>query len=208
MWRPRGQRGDYPGTFRSSKNRWGMKVWIDGQLHYLGAMADRADAAAYVRLVESRYPNRLRRKRGTLCRHNKRWVARGPRPQRSMIGTFETRWAGEQVMKRLGLRGLVAAAWCLSAVAATAQDRGAPFPRISFDPPAPVIADDAPLLTPIAQIIVTMSNGSRFRGSLGFGAPNFDAGGCIGIAGRELVLTCQLPPAPTVIYTTITATRR
>jgi hypothetical protein len=64
----KGMRGEYPGTFRHSANSWGMKVWIDGALHYLGALPDRAAAADYVRLVESRYPDRLRRPRGTISR--------------------------------------------------------------------------------------------------------------------------------------------
>ena len=60
----RGVRGEFAGTFRSSPNRWGLKVWVDGSLHYLGGWSDRAAAAAYGRLVESRYPHRLSRKPG------------------------------------------------------------------------------------------------------------------------------------------------
>src|SRR5262245_46796446 len=107
----RGVRGDYPGTWRSSKNRWGMKVWIRGELHYLGGMADRAAAADYVRLVESRYVRRVRRPRGTLTQQGRRslsarrrWFARMPWPGRELIGRFDTRWEAERVMRRLGLR--------------------------------------------------------------------------------------------------------
>jgi hypothetical protein len=97
-------RSEYPGTFLSSKNRWGMKVYIDGELHYLGGMEDRAAAADYVRLVESRYPNRCRRSRGTLCRHKEKWVVRTPRPERKQLGRFATRWEAEAFMRRFGLR--------------------------------------------------------------------------------------------------------
>jgi hypothetical protein len=53
----KGTRGQYPGVFKSSPNAYGAKVWIDGELHYLGSFPTREDAAAYVRLVESRYPS-------------------------------------------------------------------------------------------------------------------------------------------------------
>jgi hypothetical protein len=68
-----------------------MKVWIDGALHYLGALPDRAAAADYVRLVESRYPDRLRRPGGTISRRTwkngrVRFITLGPRPQRERLG--------------------------------------------------------------------------------------------------------------------------
>jgi hypothetical protein len=99
-------RGDYPGTFRNSKNSWGMKVYIDGALHYLGALPDRQAAADYVRLVESRYPDRLRRPRGTVYRQSSksRWIALGPRPQRQRLGSFSTQWAAERELKLRGVR--------------------------------------------------------------------------------------------------------
>lgn len=86
-----------------------MKVYIDGQLHYLGAMRDRAAAAEYVRLVESRYPDRLRRPRGSLYQQRwpngrTRWIALGPRPHRHRIGSLMTRWAAERELKRRGIR--------------------------------------------------------------------------------------------------------
>jgi hypothetical protein len=95
----RGTRGQYPGTFRSSKNRWSMKGGIDGELHFLGALEDHAAAAAYARLVESRHSGRLsRRGRGTLYRRRGRWLAFwakvGGRPERAPIGGFGTRWEG------------------------------------------------------------------------------------------------------------------
>jgi hypothetical protein len=100
----KGTRGAYPGTFRSSQNRWAMKVWIDGELHYLGCLPDRAAAADYVRLVESRYPNRLRRPCGTLYLQKKKWVVLTPRPGREFLGRFATRWEAEAFMRRFGLR--------------------------------------------------------------------------------------------------------
>jgi hypothetical protein len=104
-----GQRGEFPGTFRSSRNRWGMKVYIDGELHYLGGLPDRAAAADYVRIVESRYPNRLRRQRGSVYRRKRPgggecWIAVGPRPERRRMGTFVTRWAAELELQRSGVR--------------------------------------------------------------------------------------------------------
>jgi hypothetical protein len=103
---PAAHRGKFPGTYRMSKNRWGMKVWIAGELHYLGCLEDRRAATEYVQLVESRYPDRTRRPHGTLFfdRRRRRWIARMPRPAREVIGQFDTRWAGERAMRQLGLR--------------------------------------------------------------------------------------------------------
>jgi hypothetical protein len=100
----RGARGQYPGAFKSSPNTYGAKVWIDGELHYLGSFPTPQAASDYVKLVESRYPNRLSRPRGTLCRHKNKWVVRGPRPGRARLGRFWTRWEAEAALRRLGLR--------------------------------------------------------------------------------------------------------
>jgi hypothetical protein len=100
----KGKRGQYPGVFRSSPNTYGAKVWIDGALHYLGSFFTPEAAAQYVRLVESRYPNRLRRPRGTLYRHKGKWCVFAPRPGREQLGRFAARWKAEAFMRWVGLR--------------------------------------------------------------------------------------------------------
>lgn len=76
---------------------------------------------------------------------------------------------------------------------------------ISFDPPTLATRWDAPIGYEFARVIVKMSDGSPFNGSLGFAPPNYDAGGCIAIANRTVVLACQLPNIATIIHGTITA---
>jgi hypothetical protein len=98
------KRGQYPGAFKGSSNSYAAKVWIDGEVHYLGSFRTREAAAAYVRLVEGRYPNRLRRPRGTLARDRKAWRVLAPRPRREPLGRFNTRWEAEVFMRQIGLR--------------------------------------------------------------------------------------------------------
>lgn len=95
-----GVRGEFPGTYRDG-SKWGLKVWLDGQLHYFGGWDDRAEASAYGRLVESRYPDRLRRQRGTVAKAKQKWLLISPRPERRRIGLFETRWAAEAERRKL-----------------------------------------------------------------------------------------------------------
>lgn len=100
----KGTRSEYPGVFKHSHDAYGAKVWIDGELHYLGSFPTREAAADYVRLVESRYQSRLRRPRGTLKFDKSRWAVLAPRPRREPLGRFRTRWEAEAFMRRIGLR--------------------------------------------------------------------------------------------------------
>jgi hypothetical protein len=56
-----------------------------------------------------------------------------------------------------------------------------------------VLNGDSPLDAPVAEIIVAMSDGSAFAGSLGFGAPDYNVSACFGIQGSQVVVACQLP---------------
>ena len=60
--------------------------------------------------------------------------------------------------------------------------------RKSFDPPNPSIASTTPLGTTVATIVATWSDGQPFTGTLGFGPPNFDAGGAFTIIGNSLLI--------------------
>lgn len=77
---------------------------------------------------------------------------------------------------------------------------------VSFNPPAPMIPDNTPVGSLVAQIVVTVSDGSIFGGSLGFGAPFDNGGGLCAIQGSQIVLGVANPPDGTV-NCTITATQ-
>lgn len=76
---------------------------------------------------------------------------------------------------------------------------------ITFNPAAPTIPDYTPVGSLIAQIVVTVSDGSRFTGSLGFAAPFSNGGGVCAISGSEIVLGANPPDG--VVNCTITATQ-
>jgi hypothetical protein len=78
---------------------------------------------------------------------------------------------------------------------------------IAFDPPEPVIPDNTPAGSFIADIIVTVSDGTVFSGNLGFGAPYDSDGGFCAIQGRQLILGAPPPPGASVRACTITATQ-
>jgi hypothetical protein len=78
---------------------------------------------------------------------------------------------------------------------------------IVFNPAAPSIPADSPLGSPVSDIAVTMSDGSAFAGTLGFGAPDYNASGCFGIQASRVVVACALPPAGGVMNITVTASQ-
>jgi hypothetical protein len=78
---------------------------------------------------------------------------------------------------------------------------------ITFNPAAPKIPWDSPLGMPVSDIAVTMSDGSAFAGSLGFGAPDYNASGCFGIQGSRVVVACALPAAGGIMNITVTASQ-
>jgi hypothetical protein len=79
---------------------------------------------------------------------------------------------------------------------------------IAVDPAMPTLPDDTPVGTPIADIIVTLSDGSAFVGSLGFGFPYGSAAGFCALQGRQLLVGAPPPPGPSVQLCTITASTR
>ena len=85
-----------------------------------------------------------------------------------------------------------------------------PTPIISFNPPSPNTADDALDGTIAAQIIVRMSDGSSFTGSLGFGSPYYNDGNIFAISGSNLIVNPGGPGIPGGTSTqnvTVTATQ-
>jgi hypothetical protein len=54
---------------------------------------------------------------------------------------------------------------------------------IAVTPNTTQVPDTAPLGAVVATYTVTTSDGSPFGGTIGFGAPNFDAGGIFSLAG-------------------------
>jgi hypothetical protein len=100
------QYGLPPGVYRTSDGRhFGARVWIARLLHDLGCFNNPDDAAAVVRQVEERHPNRLTRRRGySISAHRGDWfLLRGPSPGRKCYGLFPTQWHAEQAAKRLNL---------------------------------------------------------------------------------------------------------
>lgn len=77
---------------------------------------------------------------------------------------------------------------------------------LAFDPPNPSIPDTSPVGTVLAQIIVTVSDGSVFMGSLGFGNPYISDNGFCAISGKTLILGIA-NPLDGLVQCTITATQ-
>jgi hypothetical protein len=82
----------------------------------------------------------------------------------------------------------------------------APTLSIAFDPANPTIPDNTAVGAIIARIIVTVSDGSQFSGSLGFAPDGSDAGICA-ISGSTVILGAALPLGASVQMCTITATQ-
>jgi hypothetical protein len=76
---------------------------------------------------------------------------------------------------------------------------------ISFDPAMPTIPDNTPIGTVLTHITVTMSDGSIFTGSLGFGTPYGSDSGVCALQGMEVLLGAVPPDG--VQNCTITATQ-
>ncbi len=82
-----------------------------------------------------------------------------------------------------------------------------PVPVINFTPAAPSMSANTPVGTQFAQIIVTMSDGSTFTGTLGFSSPYSSDGGICAIQGTLLILGAALPAGSSTQNCTITATQ-
>ena len=98
------RRGQFPGAYKPATGlRWRAYVWIDGEQHDLGYFRSREEASAYTQLVESRYPDRCKRRRGQLykddTKHRSRpWRVMGPRPDRQRVGYYHTAWEAERAL--------------------------------------------------------------------------------------------------------------
>jgi hypothetical protein len=78
---------------------------------------------------------------------------------------------------------------------------------ISFNPSNPTIPANTPVGTVLATIVVTVSDGSTFTGSLGFGSPYQSDGGFCAIVGQTVVLGAIPPVGASMQNCTITATQ-
>ena len=58
-----------------------------------------------------------------------------------------------------------------------------PAAVITVNPNTPQLPDTTPVGSVVATYAVTMSDGSPFVGTIGFGPPNFDAGGIFALTG-------------------------
>jgi hypothetical protein len=76
-------------------------------------------------------------------------------------------------------------------------------PVIAVTPSNPTIPDTTPLGAVVASFAVTMSDGSPFTGTVGFGAPYNDAGGVFAISGNNIIVN---PSGPGVGPNTTTLT--
>lgn len=65
----------------------------------------------------------------------------------------------------------------------TAVAPSPPTVMIAVTPNTPQVPDTTALGAVVATYTVTMSDGSPFVGTIGFGSPNFDAGGIFAITG-------------------------
>jgi hypothetical protein len=68
-----------------------------------------------------------------------------------------------------------------------------PYLTLSFNPPNPSIASNAPAGTMVATIIASWSNGSPFTGTLSFGAPNSNDKATFAISGNRLIVNSGGP---------------
>ncbi len=80
-------------------------------------------------------------------------------------------------------------------------------PVITFGTSAPSVFDNAAVGVPLSTIVVTMSDGSTFSGSLGFGTPYNNDGGICAIVGTNLTLGKPLPAGSSTQHCTIAATQ-
>jgi hypothetical protein len=64
----------------------------------------------------------------------------------------------------------------------------APQAVITVMPTTPELPDTTPLGAVVATYAVAMSDGSAFTGTVGFGAPFYDAGGIFALSGNNIVI--------------------
>jgi hypothetical protein len=66
-------------------------------------------------------------------------------------------------------------------------------PTITVTPAAPQIPDTTPKESVVATFSVAMSDGSPFKGTVTFGAPNFDNGGVFALSGGNIIVNPNGP---------------
>jgi hypothetical protein len=76
---------------------------------------------------------------------------------------------------------------------------------LTFSPALPVVSDTAEVGTVLATIVVRVSDGTPFTGSLGFGRPDYNDHGICAIEGRTVILGKVLPLGASTQVCTITA---
>ena len=78
-------------------------------------------------------------------------------------------------------------------VAQTPPPPPPPQPVITVTPNTPEVPDTTPLGAVVATYTVAMSDGSRFTGTVQFGAPSFDAGGIFALSGNSIIVNPKGP---------------
>jgi hypothetical protein len=86
-----------------------------------------------------------------------------------------------------------------------------PYLTLSFNPPKPSIASNAPAGTIVATIAATWSNGAPFTGTLSFGPPYSNDSATFAISGNNLIINSAGPgvsaDGATTQNVTVTATQ-
>jgi Domain of unknown function (DUF4082) len=68
-----------------------------------------------------------------------------------------------------------------------------PYLMLSFNPPNPTVASNAPAGTVVATITANWSNGTPFTGTLSFGAPDSNDKATFAISGNQLIVNTAGP---------------
>ncbi|MBV8507011.1 MAG: hypothetical protein JOZ11_14535 [Alphaproteobacteria bacterium] len=80
---------------------------------------------------------------------------------------------------------VIAKSAAITATVAAPPPPPAPAAVITVTPNTPQVPDTASVGSVVATYTVTMSDGSPFVGTIGFGPPNFDAGGIFALTGSQ-----------------------
>lgn len=87
-----------------------------------------------------------------------------------------------------------------------------PHLTLTFEPPSPSIARAAPRGTVVSTIVAAWSDGTPFKGTLGFGPPYSNDAGTFAISGNKLIINPAGPGVSalggTIRNVTITATQQ
>lgn len=81
--------------------RYVVSLRVRGVLRHVANFAT-VEAARARELEELAKPERLLRRRGTVCRdprNHEKFLAKGPRPRRKYLGVFPSKWAAEKALE-------------------------------------------------------------------------------------------------------------